>query len=136
MFRLASGRSVGRVKGESDIAYIGTTTHGKGTVRKRLMRHRSTATEERHEFNRIVSEIGPLQVAWIEVPSHTEALLIESDLLARYAKDHIEFPPVNRNQSFKKMQDALYYVNKYAPGNEPAVEEWLHKKVLERGTKS
>lgn len=136
MFRLASGKVIGRLKGESDIVYIGTTTRGKGTVRKRLNSHRNAAYEERHAFYRIVLEIGPLQVAWIEAPNHKEALLRESDLLARYAKDHIEFPPVNRSQSFKKLQDTLYYLNQCAPGKEAAVKEWTHKQVLERGTTS
>src|SRR4029077_19422059 len=100
VFRLSGAVCFPRVKGESDIVYIGTTEDGEGTVRKRLIAHHNTfSADDRFWLRRIQTEIGQLEVAWKRLEKHFDAQWIESDLLGRYAREHIEFPPANRQQS-------------------------------------
>src|SRR5260370_8802621 len=63
VFRLSAAKCFPRIKGESDIVYIGTTEDGQGTVRKRLIAHRNACADERFWLVRIQAEIGQLEVA-------------------------------------------------------------------------
>lgn len=91
-----------RVLGSSDIAYVGMS--GRQSLRKRLRQH-LVEPDKRHWLRRILSEVGPLEIAW---GLCQEPLTRESELLWRYSEDHIELPPGNRQQSMKRQQ-SLYH---------------------------
>src|ERR1700751_5068582 len=67
VFRLA--RAIQRLKGDSDVVYIGTTGKGERTIQTRLKEHLDV-----HEggpmFARVANEVGPMEVAWISLPDH------------------------------------------------------------------
>lgn len=121
VFRLCGDKCVGRVRGESDIVYIGTTKKGKGTVRSRLRGHQLAGADDRHRLKRISEEVGRLEVGWKTFAKHFDAQWLESTLLSRYAVDHIELPPANRQQSLKASQDFLHYLGKCSPEDQNKV---------------
>lgn len=94
VFRLH--RSFGRINGESDILYIGKS--GK-SIRSRL---------KCHPFNRTSMRIlGLIEVAWKACASGAEANVLESRLIGRYQRKHLELPPFNRQQPFTLFQQYL-----------------------------
>lgn len=104
VFRI-KGSSCGRLLGHSDLIYVGTTT--KQGLNGRLRDH-ANQKDGRHWLIRIPNEVGKLEVAWLTLGTHDAARIKESDLLAQYAREHIELPPGNRQQSEKDFQDVLY----------------------------
>jgi len=91
------GISVRRIVGESDIIYIGGTPR-KGTLQSRLRNHLKPRADEKDagcQIDRVQKEVGPLEVAWKTFEMTCDAATCESTLLYRYAKDHIELPPLN-----------------------------------------
>ncbi len=55
-------------------------------------------------MHRVQQEVGPLEVSWKPFESHTDAKEHERTLLGRYEKDHIELPPLNRQEAGKKLR--------------------------------
>ncbi len=99
MFRLA-GRNFGRLKGQSDILYIGCAKNQN--LQQRAKQHLHPREDEKdigYLIKRVEDEIGPVEFAWKENADPTAG---ERELLARYRKDHIELPPLNSNQPGKK----------------------------------
>lgn len=95
VFRLTN-RSFGRLRGSSDVLYIGATTKSKGGLQQRL-------NDPRDWLSRVLSEVGPVEVGWIELKSPWEARVKEAEVLKRYLHDHVELPPFNRQQPFSKL---------------------------------
>jgi hypothetical protein len=119
-----------RLKGNSDLLYIGATTKGKRTIRDRLKDHLSAKKIDRnvgHRLARAQEEVSPLEVSWKAFGSHEDAKNEERALLGRYEKEHIEFPPLNRQESGKRIRQALELLDQLAPGQA--------KEVLERALK-
>lgn len=114
VFRLAA-HCAGRLKGESDILRIGTTESGERTIQARLADHARDAANARNLVARTGLEVDDLQVAWRTCKNHKEAQSIESDLLARYSKDHIELPPGNHQQSWACFQEAKSLMKQLSP---------------------
>ncbi len=109
IFRLANSKTIGRLRGESDILYVGCTTKGNRTVRTRLKDHFLARTTERntaHYLRRVQREVGEIEISWGTLRTHREARDSERILLARYGDDHIEFPPLNRQESGKMYRQA------------------------------
>jgi hypothetical protein len=109
VFRLSGKQPVQRVKGQSDIVYVGCTTRGKGTIRRRLREHLTEKKIERntaHYLQRVQKEVGKLEVSWKVLGTHRDAMDVERILLAEYEEDHIEFPPLNRQESGKTYRQA------------------------------
>ena len=104
VFRV-KGSPCGRLLGHSDLIYIGTTT--KQGLSGRLREH-ANQKDGRHWLKRIPNEVGKLEVAWLTLGTHDAARIKESDLLVQYAREHIELPPGNRQQSERDFQDVLY----------------------------
>jgi len=121
VFRL-KGSKFGRLKGESDLVYVGTTKKGKSGLKGRLQSH-AGRKDERNWIRRVRVEVGDLEVAWLKLETHPAARLRESELLAQYSRDHIELPPGNRQQSEKSFQDVLHQLPKLP-------REELHKLSL------
>ncbi|MFQ5738083.1 MAG: hypothetical protein ACE5JX_03660 [Acidobacteriota bacterium] len=113
VFRLAGGKTFRRLKEESDIVYIGSTKcskKGVSTVRQRLRQHLRSREEEidtGYRIERVQNEIGSLQVTWKTFDTHDASQFHEAELLRRYARDHIELPPLNRQESGKKVWRAI-----------------------------
>ena len=96
IFRLST--SFGRMQGSSDIVYVGLA---KKNLRKRLELHRRTAIGL---FAKVYGEGGTLQVAWKSCREQSEAMVLECRFLLKHRRDHIELPPLNRQQPFKVLE--------------------------------
>jgi len=129
VFRLAAAKAFPRIKGESDIVYIGTTEDGQGTVRRRLIDHRNCCSDERYWLHRIETEIGQLEIAWRSFAEHSDAQWIESNLLATYVQDHIDSTPGNRQQSLALVQDALHLLKIKSPKDKQLFKNMLDKRT-------
>ena len=93
VMRKAGGQCFGRLKGESDILYIGKTTRKHGGLKHRFRSYLygtpTTGTDKRiHDFAKKTT----IEVAWClcDEPEH-----FEYDLLWRYYREHDELPPLN-----------------------------------------
>lgn len=96
IFRLST--CFGRMQGVSDITYIGLA---KRNLRKRLELHQRTAIGL---FARFHGEVGTLQVAWKSCREQSETTVMECRFLLRHRRDHMELPPLNRQQPFKVLE--------------------------------
>jgi len=117
-FRLAHAERIRRLKGESDIVYIGATRKGNRTLRDRLRQHLRPRTDMKDvgvRLQRVVLEVGPLEIAWRDFQSHTDAQWTEARLLAQFSDDHIEFPPLNQQETGKKLSDAVRVLRAMKP---------------------
>jgi hypothetical protein len=119
VFRLS--KCFGRMQGESDIVYIGLA---KKNIKGRIGRHRYTAIGL---VLKIFRNVGTLQVAWKSCSRQSDAMSLESTLLGRYAREHIELPPSNRQQSLKDLQQLFKALGKL--GN-VEVNDQLEERVL------
>lgn len=124
LVRLIGGRPVARLKGESDIIYIGIATN----IQKRLRSHLNIMAVERNTafyLQRIQTEVGSVQVGWQIFEEHDTAKSLERNLLARYTEDHVEFPPLNRQESGKKMRIVEELLESLTLGEKQSVLEKL-----------
>jgi hypothetical protein len=64
---------------------------------------------------RVVKEVAPLEVAWKQSENYADAQELERKLLADYADSHIEFPPLNRQETAKKVTNILRLVSALKP---------------------
>jgi hypothetical protein len=109
-----TGAEIGRVKGMSDIIYIGKSRN----LRRRLGQHMRAHDDTRnigYRISRIAKELAPLEVGWKCFADQREASNWEIRLLERYADDHIEFPPLNRQQAGEGILRAARMLSKYPP---------------------
>ena len=113
-FRLTAN-SFGRLKGKSDLVYIGCTESSQGTVSSRLRDHLSTRAEGSNVAQRLCDtrEVGELEVAWKILASSKEAIDEEARLLRAYYRDHIEPPPVNRAEPSRPIRRAIQAVAEF-----------------------
>jgi hypothetical protein len=89
VIRIADGLKVGRLRGESDIVYIGS-----GSIGTRLRAHAGLRTDFKDK-GWLLSWIGfekRLEVCFFEC---AEAVELEDDLLVGYLSAHQELPPGN-----------------------------------------
>ena len=120
VFRLAEGKSFFRLKGESDLIYIGGTRPSNkrprhpGSVRRRLEQHLVSREEEEidtgYRLKRVHNEIGSMEVAWRTFNSDVESQFHEATLLWLYTREHIELPLLNRQESGKNLLKALRWL--------------------------
>ena len=102
IIRKAGGKAFGRLRGKSDILYIGKS-EGKGGLKRRLsfyLRPGKTQWTSRriHEM----SKKYEMEIAWC--PS-SEPKNLEHKLLNKYLLDHDELPPLNHagSKTLKKV---------------------------------
>ncbi len=62
-----------------------------------------------------------MEIAWKSFSDHREASRWEVDLLERYAEDHIEFPPLNRQQAGELILQARRLLQKLPPDRQQLV---------------
>jgi len=93
VIRLAHGKKFGRLRGSSDILYVGST-ESKGGLRSRLRQYLHPGQKKwtAIRVNQALSNYGA-EVAWCK---NTQPRHLEHNLLRQYAADHDEFPPLNR----------------------------------------
>jgi hypothetical protein len=92
VLRKADGKLVCRLRGESDILYIGSTT-SKGGLRQRLVQyfHPGPTQWTNQRINSFLKKYA-MEVAWCPT---SEPINLEHDLLRKYLSDHDELPPFN-----------------------------------------
>jgi hypothetical protein len=109
---MANGQAVRRLKGESDIVYIGTSL---GSLRKRLAQHliaREDQTGLGIRIARVLQEVGPLEIGWVACSDSHKARWLESELLSIYWDDHVELPPLNRMESGTRLRRVMRLIEK------------------------
>ena len=101
VFRLAGAGRLPKLKGESDIVYVGWGE----SLQKRLSDHLTLRDDERDlgfRLKRVLEVPRGLAVAWKTLTSPKEARKYEAEFLEIYVADHIELPPLNRQETGKK----------------------------------
>lgn len=92
IFRTAQSKRFGRLKGESDILYIGSTKGGRG-LRGRLQQYFSPGHRQLTNIRiHAMAKKYDMEIAWYPC---AEAGNLELQLLRRYIDDHDELPPLN-----------------------------------------
>ncbi len=89
--RMKNGVRFGRLRGESDIVYMGRTAKGlRGRLRQYFNPDPTQLTNRR--VNQLMRRYD-LEVAWKEDQNPS---ITEHNLLLQYVTDHDELPPLNR----------------------------------------
>ncbi len=92
VIRLADAQIIGRLQGESDILYIGSSK-SKGGLRQRISQYfHPGPTQFTNRRIRDLTERYPMEIAWFPCD---EPVNIENNLLRQYISDHDELPPLN-----------------------------------------
>jgi excinuclease UvrABC nuclease subunit len=92
-------REYERVRGASDILYVGSAANRQGLrMRLRQYFHPGPTQRTNRRILAIVAECNDFEVAYAETGSAPEARSLESELLGRYESDHGELPPENRRR--------------------------------------
>ncbi len=94
-FRVAAGAAIERVKGASDLIYVGS-----GKIRDRLRAHANpdwTNWDDSGWLISLIAQERDLELAWKELPEG-EARSLESGILRDYLVQHFELPPANRRK--------------------------------------
>src|ERR1022692_444539 len=82
VFRVKAS-NFGRLLGQSDIVYVGTTKKSKKGLTSRLRGH-AGQKDGRHWLRRIPSEVGKMEVAWLKLETHhTSELQSPCNLVCR-----------------------------------------------------
>lgn len=96
VYLFRSAKPVPRLKGHSDVLYIGQT---KRSIKKRYAPYAqilATSKANSLKFQYILSEFGPLRIAVAPYSLFGESLLeAEGQLLWWYFQNHCEYPPLN-----------------------------------------
>lgn len=85
----------GRLKGDSDIVYVGCTKKATGTLANRLRKHTKSSGIST-QLSKISEWRSDLEIAWKTQASASDASHAERVLLEGYLQDHLELPPLNR----------------------------------------
>jgi len=118
VIRKGGGQRFGRLRGKSDILYIGST-EAKGGLRQRLRQylHPGPTQWTNRRINKLLIKYK-MEVAWCTC---NEPGNLEHQLLRRYLKEHDELPPLNHatkrllKKVFKEtvhVQDAISYIER------------------------
>jgi len=97
VYALRWSRVFGRFRGESDIVYIGSAINARG-LRKRIRHYFRPGKTQRtsQRIRQLLGLLNDLEFSWVERSDPVEARSLERKLLAEYADDHIELPPLDR----------------------------------------
>src|SRR5438045_8312621 len=90
VFRLA-GESFGRLRGRSDLVYIGCTESPHGTIRRRLSDHLPSRADVASLAHRLrdVQTVGKLEVCWKILTKVEEGMKEEDKRLSTYLRDQL-----------------------------------------------
>jgi len=100
VYMICCDQPFGRLKGQSDVLYIGATGRlGGDSLNCRLRGYRYPSSDHAREIKRktelLISEGIVLTLKWTSVPEKHDALNIESETLLHYLQYHFELPPFN-----------------------------------------
>ena len=100
VYVLRSKNPIPRLKGESDVIYIGMT---KGTYRNRYLKHASlhaTSAANKAKYRHILETYGPIRITIAPYNRYGPDLrTAEGQLLWWYFRHHCEYPPINYTQT-------------------------------------
>jgi len=91
IFRMAQSKCFSRLKGETDILYIGSA-EGKHGLRGRLQQYLRSRPKQTNKRIHAMTKKYDMEIAWCLCG---EAGNLELQLLRRYFDDHDELPPLN-----------------------------------------
>lgn len=92
-------KSFGRFKGKSDIVYFGSSINKIGGLRKRIWSYFSPGkTFGMRRKKKWIKEVGKLEFSFLVMTDNEKIRGLERALRMRYQQDHLEFPPLNRNE--------------------------------------
>ena len=107
VYLLRTARPIPRLRGRSDVVYIGQT---KDTFRQRYLpsaKLHATSKANSLKFGYIVEQYGPIRIAVASYTAYGDSLLkSEGQLLWWYFQNHCEYPPVNYTKT-RIRNDAL-----------------------------
>jgi len=93
-------KPIPRLKGVSDVLYIGQT---KGSLKQRYLINSAklaNSKANRLKFEHIVSEYGPIRITYAPFSKYGKNLInAEGQLLWWYFQNHCEYPPINYTQT-------------------------------------
>jgi hypothetical protein len=96
VYAIRRGTQFSRVRGSSDILYIGSATNQAG-LHIRLRQYFSPGPTQRtnKRILALVAESGSYQVAWLLADTIPKAKALEQEILEGYWQEHGELPPEN-----------------------------------------
>ncbi len=91
----ATSKEICRLKGASEIIYIGKTNQ---TLKQRHKQYAAVegSNENWLRYEHIIKTYGPIKIYF---SAHPKPEIAESQLLNKYFYDHLEIPPLNRKHS-------------------------------------
>jgi len=99
VMRGKDGKKFDRVRGQSDIVYIGSSKNLKNRLRQ-YKNHNKKVSSPTRRF-KWFSKMYPLEIAFAETSS--PATMFETMLLQLYISDHHELPPLNHSNVLKHL---------------------------------
>lgn len=89
-------KAVKRIRGESDVVYIGSACNQNG-LRGRISQYFSPGPTQitNRRILGLVGESADYEIGWLAVAAKSRAVGLEQELLERYFTDHGERPPQN-----------------------------------------
>jgi len=96
VYILRSKEKVSRLKGESDILYIGQTKHSFKKRYSPYSRLHVTSEANKLKFEHIIRSYGSISISVSDFSLFSDTLLqAEGQLLWWYFQNHCEYPPIN-----------------------------------------
>ena len=123
MLRRPRGEKVRRLRGESDVLFIGST---KQHIRKRLAEVLRAKEDEGHDF--YVKEMAKKYSAEISWETNDNPKDSEAYLLGRYLEDHDELPPLNAQKIlslYRALSEDLYGEGKKPSTGNVSLNEFM-----------
>jgi excinuclease UvrABC nuclease subunit len=103
IFRHAGAKMFGRLRGESDILYIGST-ESHGGLKQRFSHYLHPGpTQWTNQRIHDLSKRYPLEIAWFVCDN---PINIENSLLKQYLSEHDELPPLN-HADVRRLKESL-----------------------------
>lgn len=103
VYAVRSKRALARLRGESDLLYVGKAARVSVAkpsglkLRIRQYYHPGWLQETSKRIRSLIASSNDYEIGWAVTPSKKQAQDLESALLNRYVREHGELTPENRN---------------------------------------
>jgi hypothetical protein len=106
IFRIPNGKAFGRLKGNSDILYIGSS---ESSLRKRLRFYLQPGPRQltNIRINKMLKKYS-VELSWIQ---NTKPKELETELISKYFGQHDELPPFNAQSGASKEDFKPIHIN-------------------------